>query len=675
MAIEKLKKVHIVCPKENRAALMKALYDMNVMHIDIVKTDYIKGGKEFFKRPVSKETVSDSIAKIDEILSMFSQMGLGKKGLIDSFLVEDIKFSEDEFGRIVKEFDLEKFYENVSSLYERYLKLTEKENTLKEEKKVLSFLEGFPFEFAVLKGTKETESFIGVLPYKKYRSMVWDEKHILDNMYFTDFARKQGGKVVFLLLYLKSDKEKAESIVKKYRIEKVQVPETFGGFAEEEADRISSELKRIADEKSIIYSRFEDFYRKDRPKLLALHDYYSSLERKNRAVGMAAESKRALLLRGFIRERDEHLLNALEEKFDCAVVSSEPAEYDSVPVSLRNNEFFRPFEMLTKMFGLPSYFTLDPTPIVTILFSMFFGIALGDAFYGLLLVLGSLFFLKKYKGNRGVENFFKVFLYAGSVTIAVGLLTGSVGGNFFPTYFPHSAITAFLNKIRIVDPESSSGSIEFLTFAIALGVLVQLFGILLNIVIRFRRKEYSEGIFNGFGWLFFIPSLILLFFVGQYPQLKTIAYSLLVIGTLLLLIGGWISIRQPLFKPVAALVNIYGIRSSYGITSFLGDALSYSRLFVLGLSTSILASSFNLVSKLIGGLFGTFGIFITILLLMFGHSLTFLMNSLGAFVHSIRLNFLEFFGRFYDIGGGEFKPLGLEFKNIRIVSKNEGGKN
>lgn len=675
MAIEKLKKVHIVCSKEEKQELLKELYNLKIMHIDSVRTEFVKDSEKIFKHPVPMETVSDSLSKIDNILSVFSRLGLGKKGLIASFLVEDLKFTKEDFDKIVFRYDLNKFYEDVSSMSDRLSKLTEKENILKEEKNILSRLSGFPFEFSILRGTKETESFVGVLNSKKYISMLSEEKSVFEDAYVEELGKFPGNKVMLFFLYLKDEKKKILRIIKKYGIEKIQIPEIFSGFAEEEAERISVSLGKISKEKEIILSKFKEFYKKDRPKLLALKDYYESLERRNKAVNKAVESKRVALIRGFVKEKDVDELSKLENKFGCAVILSEPAEYDAVPVLLRNNEFFRPFEMLIKMFGLPSYFTLDPTPIVTILFSVFFGIALGDALYGLLLVLGSLYFLKRYKGNRGVENFFRVFLYAGSVTIVVGLLTGSVGGNFFPAYFPHSGITAFLKKMQIIDPASSEGSIKFLTFSIALGVIVQMLGILLNMVIRFRRKEYREGIFNGFGWLLFIPSLILLFFARQYPQLKLIAYVMLIAGTLLLLAGGWISVRQPIFKPIAALINIYGIRSSYGITSFLGDALSYSRLFVLGLSTSILASSFNLVGKLIGGLFGTFGIFITLLLLLFGHSLTFLMNSLGAFVHSIRLNFLEFFGRFYEIGGGEFKPLGLEFKNIRIVFKNEGGKN
>ncbi len=673
MAIEKLKKVHIVCFKEDRDKIIDELYNLHLLHIDKINPDVVDGGDKYFKYSVSKSSVSDRITQINTILSYFDQMGLNEKGLISSFLPEDEKFTEEEFNDIINNFGLNSFYGKTTELFNKYTELQEKENALNEEKKALIALQEFPFEFALLKGTEQTESLLLSMNLKDFSKMISENEDLFNKNAVYQFSKK-GAKVSFVVVYLKDDKDTVQSVLKKYKIEKLQVPSTFSGFTEDEARRIETALNEISKEKDIIYSKFKEF-NKERGKLYALLDYYESLESKFKRTNNTLEGENTVVIKGFVRTSDVSKLKKIEDKFDVSIVYSDPEHYDAIPISLKNAPFFKPFEMLTKMFGLPSYFTLDPTPILTILFSLFFGIALGDAFYGLLLVIGSLFFLYKYRGNRGVENFFSVFLYAGSVTIVVGLLTGSIGGNFFPTYFPHSQITHFLMSIRILDPESADGSIKFLTFAISLGILVQLFGIVLNIIINFRNKLYAEAIFNGFGWLFFIPGSILIFFIGQYPQLKIVTYGLLIIGTILLLVGGWMSVRQPLFKPVAALVNIYGIRSSYGITAFLGDALSYSRLFVLGLSTSILASSFNLVSKLIGGLFGTIGIFILLFLLLFGHALTFLMNSLGAFIHSIRLNFLEFFGRFYDMGSGEFQPIGLEFKNIRIISKNQGGKN
>ena len=672
MAIEKLQKVHIVCLKEEKDAILEEIYKLDIFHIDKFPLSCVKDGENYFKHPVSAHTVSNKLNTISSIFSVFKQFGLDQKGFISAFLPEDEKFSREEFDNIVIKFLLDDFFNELSNLSIRYSKLQEEENKLKEEKILINSIVEFPFEFAVLLGTGETNSFIGIMDGKKFDKLLSSQRELIERNFLYPFGEKSV-KAKFFFLYLKEDEEEIVSLMKEHRIEKILVAETFSGFIEEEADRILQKFSELKKEKEIILSKIKEYY-KEKGKLLAINDYYESMERKYKSINYTVESKKNVVFRGFVREKDFDKLNEMRKKFYSAVISSEPAVYDAVPVALNNNSFFRPFEMLIKMFGVPFYFTLDPTPIVAILFSVFFGIALGDVFYGTLLVLGCLYFLRRYKGNRGIENFFKVFLYAGSVTIVVGFLTGSVGGNFFLIYFPNHIITRMLYSVQIIEPSAPEGSIKFLTFSIGLGILVQLLGVLLNIIIRFRRKEYAEGVFNGLGWLIFIPSILLLFFVNQYPQIKMLDYALIGMGSVLLLAGGWISVRQPLFKPVAALVNIYGIRSSYGLTSFLGDALSYSRLFVLGLSTSILASSFNIVGKLFGDLLGPLGFFATLLLLLFGHVLTLAMNTLSAFIHSIRLNFLEFFGRFYDIGSVEFMPLGLEFKNIRIITKkSEGG--
>ncbi len=673
MAIEKLRKLHIICPKERENEIINKLYKLNVAHIDALSPDYVKEGSRYFTHPVVESTRDVELSKIESILSTFKYFGLEKKGLIGSFLPDDEVLTKEEFDNLLRNFNLDKFYNEVQELSQKNNKLIEEENKLKEERKYINSISNFPFAYSILFGTEQTESFIGVMRTKEYKKFIIKEEQFIDQTFVYKFSADKN-KTKLFFLYLKEDQKKIEKIIKLYSIEKLPIVRTFSGFIEEEASRILKREREILQEKEIIFNKIKEMYSAKR-KLLALKDYYLSEAKKEKVMDKLLVGKKFSIIRGFVRVKDVDKVKDIEKEFgDTSVVVTEPEEYDAVPVALYNSPIFRPFEMLIRMFGLPSYFTVDATPFVGIFFSLFFGLALGDAFYGLLIVLGSLYFIRRYRGNKGVENFFKIFLSAGSFTIAVGILTGSIAGNFFPTYFPHSQFTRVLYSLRIIDPASSDGSIKFIAFSIGLGILIQLIGILLNVIISFRRKRIAEGIFNGIGWLILIPSVVLLLFLNQYPQFKTLDYSFIAIGTILLLVGGWISVRQPLFKPVAALVNLYGIRSSYGLVSFLGDALSYSRLFVLGLSTSILASSFNVVGKLLGGLFGPLSIFVILLLLLFGHSLTLVMNSLGAFVHSIRLNFLEFFGRFYDIGGYGFTPLGLEFKNIRLISNERGGK-
>lgn len=673
MAIEKLQKIHIVCPKEIESGLIDKLYKLNVIHIDTLSPEYIKDGRKYFAHPVVESTQDEVLFKIESVFTIFKNFNIENKGLISSFLPEDEILTESDFNSVIKDFDLNGLHEEVQGLLGREAESVKKLNKLKEEKAYITSISDFPFPYSILFGTEQTESFIGVMTKKEYKQLILNEAQFIDTIFIYPFSSDKSKTKVFFL-YLKEDGQKIEKIVKKYSIEKMQILTNFSGFIEEEVARILNAEAEIFKERKVIFNKVKELY-SAKAKILALRDYYSSHAKKERALSCLLEGKNFGIIRGFVRESDCGKIEHIEKEFDNTFISvTEPEEYDAVPVSLKNNALFRPFEMLVKMFGLPSYFTMDATPFVAIFFSLFFGLALGDAFYGLLIVLGCLYFLKRYRGNAGVEKFFKIFLYAGFIAIIVGFLTGSIAGNFFLTYFPNHLITGMLYGVQIIDPASTDGSMQFIAFSIGLGILVQLIGILLSMIVSLRRKRIVEGVFNGLGWLIFIPSVLLLFFVNQYPQIKMLDYTLIAIGSVLLLAGGWISVRQPLFKPVAAVVNIYGIRSSYGIVSFLGDVLSYSRLFVLGLSTSILASSFNIVSKLMGELLGPLGVFITLLLLLFGHGLTVIMNSLGAFVHSIRLNFLEFFSRFYDIGGLEFMPLGLELKNIRLVPNERGGK-
>jgi V/A-type H+-transporting ATPase subunit I len=305
------------------------------------------------------------------------------------------------------------------------------------------------------------------------------------------------------------------------------------------------------------------------------------------------------------------------------------------------------------------------------LFTIFFGFALGDAGYGLILALFGLIYANKYRKNIGAWKFFMILLYGGLMSVVVGILTNSFFGNLLPTYFPNFILTKVMSKLMIIDPASPDGSVKFMVLSLIIGFISQMIGILISIIVRIKNRSFLDAIFNGLGWLLFLPGLVLLVLVGTNPTLKLIDNILLIGGLILILIGGWMSIRTPLFKPIAALVNLYGIRSSYGISGFLGDSLSYLRLFALGLSSGILASSFNLMAKVIGEMFGPVGVLVTILVLLALHSFALFMNILGAFIHSMRLNFLEFFGRFYDLGGYEFKPLGFEFKNIKLNKKHE----
>lgn len=667
MAIERLKKALIVTYKGKKEELLEKLFNLRVFHIEDLS--YATDEIGHFKKLYTQRNYSEYLSKISLIFSIFKEFGFNQKSFIKSFLPDDIALTEGEFDDVIKNFNFEKFYNEAISLYNRYNEISEVEGKVLEEKAYINLLKHFPFDFSILLGTEKTNSLVGLIKNQQLYKLQENEKDFLKNSFFYVFDSAKGSTKVFFI-FLKEDYSKVDEIIKSYGIELIEPKKEIVGFVEEEVLRISEKLLNINKEKNIIISKLKELSSQSK-KLITLEDYYSSLNKKEESVIKFIEGKNYCVIKGFVRTFDVAKVLSFSNDDNCFVFIGDPEPQDLVPVSLRNGIIFKPFEFLIKLFGVPSYGVVDPTPLVAILFSVFFGIALGDAFYGLVLAIFGGLFAYKYKQKVQARNFFMIMLYGGITAVIAGLLTGSFAGNFLSMYFPMSGFTVILKSLQIINTNSPSGSMNFLIFAILIGVFTQLLGVFVSVIVKLRQKDFCNALFNGVGWLLFLPGLMFLFVIKSFPQLKMVDSILLYAGLAFLLIGGWISVRNFFFKPVAAVVNLYGIRSSYGITSFLGDALSYSRLFALGLSSSILASSFNLMARAISSMFGNFGIVPLILILLATHALTLVMNVLGSFIHSMRLNFLEFFGRFYEIGTYEFKPLGYNFKNIRVENKRE----
>jgi V/A-type H+-transporting ATPase subunit I len=666
--IEKVKKVNILVDKDKENEILDKLFHLNLVHISSFKEEDLNDFSCFTK-PISKTSYQEELYEIDFALSIFKQFGVGESGFFKSFFPDKQILLRNEFDKIVENFNLKDFYRNMSELSSKFNLLIEEENVLKEEKNYINIMKSFPFQYSIFSGTKLTKSICFTVKNRDLAILSSKENSFLSDIFFYPFETEKDSTKAFIL-YLNEDDDRVNSLIKKYNVSIIPHLENITGFIEEEVERINLKLTEIEKEKTVIKSKIKDYY-KFKINLLALKDFYNSLKFKDNTLESFLQGKEVALLKGFVKEIELNKILAVSNDKDCIVMISDPEKDDIVPVSLRNIPLFRPFEFLVKLFGVPSYSNVDPVPVIAVLFSLFFGIALGDAIYGLVLVAFGFFFRRKYREDAGAHNFFSILLYGGIVSIIVGILTGSFAGNLFELYFPSGAITGVIKSVRIIDTLSATGSVNFLIFAIGTGVVTQLLGVIINIITKIKGKNYLDAIFNGVGWLLFLPGLVLLLLLSKFPFLKIFDYSLIIVGVILLLLGGWNSVHSFMFKPVAALVNIYGIRSSYGVTSFLGDTLSYSRLFALGLSSSILASSFNMMAQVIGNMFGGFGIVPLLLVLIATQSLALMMSVLGAFIHSMRLNFLEFFGRFYDIGGYEFKPLGFEFKNIIVDNKEE----
>jgi V/A-type H+-transporting ATPase subunit I len=398
---------------------------------------------------------------------------------------------------------------------------------------------------------------------------------------------------------------------------------------------------------------YREYLLNERARLEASHDI--------------TRTERCSVITGYVREVDVDSLQKLCTDFGGIVcMTGDTTAGDSTPVSITNNKWLRPLEILINMFGFPVYSSFDPTVFLAIPFLLFFALCLGDVLYGGIQIGICLYFMRKYRHSTGVHNFMMVFLYGGAAGAVAGALTGSWGGDLLSeTYLGKgNAISGLVRSLTIIDPLQSA--FQFLVIVWVIGALNQFLGVGLAIYKAARRHDYATIVYDCVGWLLFLPAISALLFIGtrwgagfRYGYLIALAT-----GLVLLLLGG---ARQGkgAGKVLMGLVNLYGIQSSYGAGSFLGDVLSYSRLLALGLTTSMLGTAFNMIGSLVK--VPILGLIVGALVLMFGHLLNYFMGAMGSFIHSARLILLEFFGRFYEGGAPRFQRFGFWSEVVKIV--------
>jgi V/A-type H+-transporting ATPase subunit I len=291
-----------------------------------------------------------------------------------------------------------------------------------------------------------------------------------------------------------------------------------------------------------------------------------------------------------------------------------------------------------------------------------------------MLILVALLLRRKFRQQENLKAFFTLFLYCGVSTLIFGALTGTWLGDLSdPKYLGENN---FLLRIKEFFPffDPLSNPMLGLVIAIGIGILNQFYGILMLIWRNLRRGDVKGALFDGLLWYFYLGGLVILLagmFASIPPMVSRIGLYVLAVGAIgLVLTQGR---DQPTIpgKIMQGVISLYGIMGSYGATSFIGDALSYSRLLALGLTTTIIGMAFNIMASILGAM-PYIGIILFVGVAAFGHIFNFFMSIIGSFVHPTRLILLEFFGRFYEAGGIRYQPFGFRAERVEVIR--DGGR-
>ncbi len=385
-----------------------------------------------------------------------------------------------------------------------------------------------------------------------------------------------------------------------------------------------------------------------------------------KAATEIARTNATFQLEGWVPDdKVEMVEKAIQSVTDAYYFSTrEPNEGEVPPSVVENSKFATPFEQVTNLYARPDPHGIDPTPYMAPFYVLLFGLMLSDTGYGLVLAILCALYVKLKKPTGASGGFARVLFWGGLSTMVWGILVGTVFGMDFDTLLGTNNVFPLF-----VDPMDNP--INMLILCFGLGVIHILFGVGLKMKLAFSRRDWKTAIFDNFSWILIISGVIV-FAVpssveGMPAVVGTVGLGMAGLGALMILLFKGRANKNPIMRTISGLGELYQV------TGFLSDILSYARLFALGIATGVIASVFNeLCSMLMGSpilILKILGIVVACALLVALHAFNIAINTLGAFVHCARLQYVEFYGKFYEAGGRAFQPLGYKTKHVRILDE------
>ena len=423
-------------------------------------------------------------------------------------------------------------------------------------------------------------------------------------------------------------------------------------------------LARLAREKEACEASIRDkASRRDALKLAA--DRAEAKLTLSEASDLALSTGDVLVMQGWLPAEKEAALEEVLTRFDCAWETEEPSEeeYPQVPVSLKNNKLTNALNMVTEMYSLPAYGTVDPNPLMAPFFILFYGLMMADIGYGIIMIAAALVAMKKLRPRGGSLAFCQLLLYGGVATAAMGVLTGA-----FFSDVPYQLVHLFNPKStwpglwHLFSPEYDSELVLY--GSLVLGMLHLNTGMVVSAREKIRRGDKAGALFEeGSLWILLVGALLMAadMLLVHSAALHIAAIAVLVIGGVMLLFGAGRNAKG-FGKVTAAFGCIYNTA-----TGWFGDVLSYSRIMALMLAGGVVGKVFNTVAIMpaqSGGV-NVFTMLAFVVIFVLGHAINFALNLLGCYVHDLRLQCLEFFGKFYADGGKPFRPLKFGGRFVR----------
>ena len=648
MAIEKMKKLRLMAVRGQKEALLRDLLLLGCVEVSEPEEAELEPGIRSCLSKESSELLGyrTSHAKLTQAVELLQKYAPAKKPLLSAKPETDSEAILDD-STLPQTMELA---EGIIGRDERIRRITAEESRMRGQIESLSpwLSLDYPLECA---GTERCSVVLGGIPAaidvgsaEAALNAAAEEAELV-------LVNSDKDQHYLVLICLKEELSAALDSLREFSFAAASLG-GMNGTAKECTERMESELAGLAEEKLRLTGEICDQgVHREELELAAdrLNAKIACAEAEDRMYGMES----TVVLQGWALAKKVPELEDCLKKYDCAweLSDPEPDEYPDVPVKLTNNKITNGLNMVTNMYSLPAYDGVDPNPLMAPFFILFYGLMMADMGYGLLMIIAAVVAMKKIRPRAGTLSFCQLLLWAGISTFIMGILTGGFFGNAI------EQVGKILGKPEgwgelwcLFNPMTDSMTV--LIGAMVLGFIHLNTGMVISVVEKVKKGDAASAVWEeGSLWVIFIGAALMVFDIGSIGGVPVV----LVLGCVMLFYGG-----SRGAKGFGKIASVFGTLYNT-VTGWFGDILSYSRIMALMLAGSVIATVFNTI----GGIANSLWLFIPVFII--GHALNFALNLLGCYVHDLRLQCLEYFGKFYKDGGKAFKPLAINTKYYDIA--------
>jgi len=657
-----MRKLEIVTLDDYSDSLVNSLHDAGVVQINDFskRVEEDAEWREILKpsgvSPHSSNIIS-FLTRITNITEFWANLKTEKvsplkllKSFINPEIPEKIEIKESNMEEILENAEdlLNKVESRTLIIQQRLEELESLRIQLDANYNSAKYLEFLDIDISYLVDIDYTYIITGRISLEIYEKFKKEVNGLTDEIVLTEDEGEEETKKTVVIINLKKYKEELDKILRKFEFERFEISR-LTGKPKDAIKEIEIEIENIEKEKNDLIGKTADIADKWKKDVLILREQLEIEREKSEIFSSFAKTDKTYMLGAWVKEKD------LDEALEIIKTSTEghsivdvknPDGEDNIPVHLENPRFAKPYEFMTNMYSPPQYNEIDPTILFAIVFPFFFGFCLTDGFYGILnAIVGFILFRGIGKTNNVIRSFGIILIACGVWAIILGLATNGFMGDLFPTYlgieipFVIEAIDSFANPQNI------------LIMALIVGVIHVILGLVLGAYNNLKKGSIGDALGDQICWLIFITGVILLGVTYLFNIGSTyIGIGVAIVGLMILV-----------YKNGA-----FGLMDVMGL---LGTVLSYSRLLALALSTGGMALTVNLIAFRVVGPIPYIGVVLAMLVFLLGHPANAAMQSLGAFIHSMRLHYIEFFGQFYKGEGTSFKPFSAKRKFTKIEGK------